>query len=316
LYFAATSESAVYTVVLLSNTTAEVKILCDRNTVDIATGLPVGSLLTSPDNLAIDADGKIYVLEDQAPPNSDIWQAVDMNNDGVAEYLARWLANGVAGSEPTGLFFSPNTLNRAIVVAQHPSSGNDALFEINFGTASPPVTVPVTPPVTAPVRPPSKAPTDVPSQSPSFRPVKAPVKAPVLVPVPVPVTFPVKAPMAPTVISPMAPTVTSPMAPTVSSPLAPPASSPMTPPVTSPLASPVTSPRAPPVTVPVTQPVRVPVPVPVLAPVPVVVPVANATTAPTKAPVRPRCGLFGLSFFCPRMDRCGFFERLLGIGGC
>jgi secreted PhoX family phosphatase len=36
LYFAATSENAVYTVVLLSNLTAEVKVFCDRNTIDIA----------------------------------------------------------------------------------------------------------------------------------------------------------------------------------------------------------------------------------------------------------------------------------------
>ena len=143
LYFTATSENAVYAVVLLDQTTADVKVFCDRNTIDIATGLPVGGNFTSPDNLAIDFEGTIYVIEDQAPPVSDIWQAVDTDNNGVADYVARWLSNGVAGSEPTGLFFSPNTLTRAIVSVQHPSSGNDAIYEINFGSPAPPQNIPI-----------------------------------------------------------------------------------------------------------------------------------------------------------------------------
>ena len=36
-----------------------------RDTIDIATGVAVGSALASPDNLAIDADGNIYIVEDQ-----------------------------------------------------------------------------------------------------------------------------------------------------------------------------------------------------------------------------------------------------------
>jgi Bacterial protein of unknown function (DUF839) len=161
LYFAATSEHAVYSVALLSNTSADVKVFCDRSTVNIATGLPVGSAFTNPDNMAIDADGKIYVVEDQPPPVADIFQAIDANNDGVAEYLARWLGLGVDGSEPTGLFFHPNILTRAILAIQHPSSGNDAVFEINFGPSPAPAPAPAPAPVPAPV------------------PVRAPVVAPV-----------------------------------------------------------------------------------------------------------------------------------------
>ena len=138
LYFTATSENTVYAVTLLSNTTADVKVFCDRTTINIATGLAVGTNFSSPDNLAIDFEGTIYVVEDQAPPASDIWQAVDSNNDGVAEYLALWLANGVTGSEPSGLMFHPNDVNTAIVAIQHPASTNDALFEIKFGSAIPP----------------------------------------------------------------------------------------------------------------------------------------------------------------------------------
>ena len=138
LYFTATSENTVYAVTLLSATNADVKVFCDRNTINIATGLPVGANFTSPDNLAIDFEGTIYVIEDQGPPVADIWQAVDANNDGVAEYLGLWLSLGATGAEPTGLMFHPNDVNTAVVAIQHPSSSNDALFEIKFGSASPP----------------------------------------------------------------------------------------------------------------------------------------------------------------------------------
>jgi Bacterial protein of unknown function (DUF839) len=144
LYFAATSEHAVYAVTLLNKDNADVKIFCDRNTIDIATGLPVGGNFTNPDNVAVDFEGTIYVVEDQPPPVADIWQAVDADNNGVADYLARWLGLGASGSEPTGLFFSPNTLTRAIVSIQHPDSGNDAIFEINFGSPQPrPQNIPI-----------------------------------------------------------------------------------------------------------------------------------------------------------------------------
>ena len=194
LYFSATSENAVYAVVLLNKTNAEVKVFCDQKTINIATGAPVGGALVSPDNLAIDADGKIYVVEDQPPPVADIWQAVDSDNDGVAEYLALWLSLGVNGSEPTGLFFSPNTLTRAIVAVQHPNSGNDAIYEINYAAVVAPVTPPVAPPVTAPVSPPVAAPVTPPVTPPVAAPVKVPVPVALPVKAPVPVVAPVKAP--------------------------------------------------------------------------------------------------------------------------
>jgi secreted PhoX family phosphatase len=128
LYFAATSESAVYSVFLLDGSKAEVKIFVNRDTIDFATGSAVGEALTSPDNLAIDSTGHVYLVEDQGPPKSDIWQAVDADGDDVAEYVGRWLTQGVTGAEPTGLFFDPNNNHRAILAVQHPSSRNDTVF--------------------------------------------------------------------------------------------------------------------------------------------------------------------------------------------
>ena len=131
LYVATTSENAVYGINLKTN---EVKLFANRNTIDGATGLPVGTALITPDNLASDAAGNLYIIEDNEP--GDIWKASDSNKDGVAESITRWASLGVAGSEPTGLI-STNNPNEFIVSIQHPTSGNDALWKI---TAAPQIT--------------------------------------------------------------------------------------------------------------------------------------------------------------------------------
>ena len=132
LYFTATSEDAVYAVAL-NGDTAEVKVFVDRSTIDVATGEAVGTPFNNPDNLAIDADGHIYVIEDQEPASADVWQAIDDDGDLVADRIGRWLTHGVPGAEPTGLTFDPNVPNRAIISIQHPASGNDALWQVTLG---------------------------------------------------------------------------------------------------------------------------------------------------------------------------------------
>ncbi|MGE0385971.1 MAG: alkaline phosphatase PhoX [Gammaproteobacteria bacterium] len=125
--------SRVYTLNLSTN---EVSLFADSSTLDLATNLAVGGGLRNADNLAIDADGNIYIIEDRnGGDDDDIWMAVDLNKDGdlldAGEGLARWATNGVAGSEFTGLFFDLVDPNRAFVNIQHPASGNDRLLEIN-----------------------------------------------------------------------------------------------------------------------------------------------------------------------------------------
>ena len=143
LYFAATSENTVYVITLLDEMNASVKVFCNQDTLNIATGARVGTDFVAPNNLAIDFDGSIYVVEDQATPNSDIWQVVDTNKDGVADHVALWLSNGVAGSEPTGLMFHPNDLTTAIVAVHDPTSKNDALFEVKFSPPPPVQNIPI-----------------------------------------------------------------------------------------------------------------------------------------------------------------------------
>lgn len=127
LYLATTSEHTVYAIELNSSSTAYVRVLANRNTLDAATNKAAGSALSNPDNLASDANGTLYIIEDNAP--GDIWIVKDENNDNVAESIARWASLGTVGAEPTGLI-STNNANEFLVCIQHPGSGNDAIWKI------------------------------------------------------------------------------------------------------------------------------------------------------------------------------------------
>jgi secreted PhoX family phosphatase len=128
IYVATTTTHEVYSINLATN---EVKLFLDRNTIDNATGLAVGSAFTNPDNLAIDADGNIYVVEDQPGGIADIWLGVDANRDGVAESMSRWASLSTVGAEPTGLYFDIFNPNLAYVHVQHPDSGVDRTIEFS-----------------------------------------------------------------------------------------------------------------------------------------------------------------------------------------
>jgi secreted PhoX family phosphatase len=95
------------------------------------TGLAVGNVFANPDNLAIDADGNIYIVEDQPGGSADIWFATDANRDGVAESIGRWASLTSGGAEPTGLYFDKFNPNVAYVNVQHPTDGNDRMLQIS-----------------------------------------------------------------------------------------------------------------------------------------------------------------------------------------
>jgi uncharacterized protein len=129
LYMATTTTDQVFSIELTGGT-AMVREFASNLTIDAATGNSVdapGDIFENPDNLAIDANGNIYILEDSG--TGDIWFAEDTDNDGVAERLARWASLGVIGAEPTGFYFDPVNPGLAYVNVQHPSSGNDNLIQ-------------------------------------------------------------------------------------------------------------------------------------------------------------------------------------------
>ncbi|HEX5997765.1 MAG TPA: alkaline phosphatase PhoX [Jiangellales bacterium] len=134
LYVTTTTTNEVYRLALDTDT---IDVFANRATSDLATGAPVGSALASPDNLAIDPDGNIYIIEDRGGGvDDDIWLARDLNQDGdlndADEGIGRWASNGTPGSEFTGLYFDPTDKRRAWVNIQHPDSDNDRTIEITI----------------------------------------------------------------------------------------------------------------------------------------------------------------------------------------
>lgn len=141
MYVATTSEAAVYSIELnpngdSDNTDAYVRQFAKGGVTPNSNGaiVPAGAQSTyglgSPDNLAIDADGNIYINEDQNP--GDIWMATDADKDGVAEKMDMFASLGPFGSEPTGFIADPR--GGFLVHVQHPSSNNDALWSIQADT--------------------------------------------------------------------------------------------------------------------------------------------------------------------------------------
>jgi len=125
LYFTATEELAVYSVEELGNGQAMVRLAVDENSPKNLGYAATSAHLTSPDNLAQDALGNIYVVEDW--PNGDnrggdIWFLRDTNSDGVAESLDHFLSLQVKGAENTGMIFNPANPTQFIVNVQHPES--------------------------------------------------------------------------------------------------------------------------------------------------------------------------------------------------
>ena len=125
LYVAMTSENTVYSIEMINGTKAKVGKLISPETPKNLGFPATTAVLNSPDNLAQDALGNIYIVED-APNGSntggDIWFARDANNDGVAESLDHFMSIRVDGSEGTGMIFNPANPLEFVVAVQHPDS--------------------------------------------------------------------------------------------------------------------------------------------------------------------------------------------------
>lgn len=127
VYFTATSERAIYSIEMRRRGRAMVRLMASADT-PRNEGFPATTgVLDAPDNLAQDALGNIYVIEDA--PNSgdvggDVWFIRDVNNDGVAESLDHFLSIQVGGAEHTGMIFNPKRPTQFVLSVQHPLSTN------------------------------------------------------------------------------------------------------------------------------------------------------------------------------------------------
>lgn len=152
VYFTATSEAAVYAIEIRNRRKAIVHLFASETETPKNVGFDATTgVLNSPDNLAQDALGNIYIIED-APNGSDvggdIWFVRDTNNDGKAESLDHFMSIQVAGAEATGMIFNPASPAEFVVAVQHPASTNldtvengqgDALWHFDLTNVQPPV---------------------------------------------------------------------------------------------------------------------------------------------------------------------------------
>lgn len=122
LYVATTTNDKVFSIDLKR---MDVKLFASQYTTDMATGVSAGDEFNSPDNLAIDADGNIYIVEDQPGGRENTWFAVDEDEDGVAEAIGKWASLSTYGAEASGLYFDPFNPHLAYINVQHPASGED-----------------------------------------------------------------------------------------------------------------------------------------------------------------------------------------------
>lgn len=131
LYFNATSENAVYSVEELGDGKAMVRLAASETATPKNLGYAgTTGHISSPDNLAQDALGNIYVVEDK--PNGDniggdVWFLRDANGDGVAESMDHFMSLQVKGAENTGMIFRPGHPTQFIINVQHPESTGDAI---------------------------------------------------------------------------------------------------------------------------------------------------------------------------------------------
>ena len=151
LYFAATGEATVYSVEMTGDNSAMVReFASEANTPKNVGFAPTTGIINSPDNLAQDAFGNIYIIEDAPNGGSvggDIWFIRDANNDGVAESVDHFMSIQVAGAEATGMIFNPEKPTEFVVSVQHPRSTDldsvpggqgDALWKFDITDVVPP----------------------------------------------------------------------------------------------------------------------------------------------------------------------------------
>lgn len=138
MFFAATSETTVYSVEMLPGNTATVRVFASGGTPKNV-GFPgTTGTLGSPDNLATDPLGNVYIIED-APNGSstggDVWFVRDVDDNGEGESLDHFLSIRVDGSEATGMEWSPVKPFEFVINVQHPDSADLDAVPGGFGDA-------------------------------------------------------------------------------------------------------------------------------------------------------------------------------------
>jgi len=130
LYFATTTDSRVL----------QIPLTTDTPVVTEFAGVNIGNVagesvnpthgLRSPDNLASDSAGNLYIVEDNSP--SDVWVATpDQNGDGVSDSVVLFATLTTPGAEGTGIYFARTMPKTLLINVQHAADGNDMTIAIS-----------------------------------------------------------------------------------------------------------------------------------------------------------------------------------------
>ncbi len=131
LYFATTTDKRVL----------QIPVNTDTPEITEFVGVNVGNVndesdvptygLHSPDNLASDNAGNLYIVEDNSS-KSDIWAAStrDKNHDGVADKVVLFGTLTTLGAEGTGIYFPRTIPGTMLINVQHADDGNDMTIAI------------------------------------------------------------------------------------------------------------------------------------------------------------------------------------------
>ena len=116
LYFASTATGRVYRLTDGGATVNNLEVFVEKTLFDVD-GTP--AQFEWPDNLAFDGDGNLWVLQDGG--QNHVW--VVSSTHTAATPAIKVFANTPAGSEPTGITFSPD-FNYLFISLQRPSASN------------------------------------------------------------------------------------------------------------------------------------------------------------------------------------------------
>jgi len=130
LYFATTTDSRVL----------QIPLTTDTPVITEFAGVNVGNVaresinpthgLRSPDNLASDSAGNLYIVEDNSP--SDVWVATpDQNGDGISDSVALFATLTTPGAEGTGIYFARTMPKTLLINVQHAADSNDMTIAIS-----------------------------------------------------------------------------------------------------------------------------------------------------------------------------------------
>lgn len=147
LYVAVTSEDKVYSIEIKQTHRKDGIVPTDKAIVRVMAsnatpknlGFPATTgIINSPDNIALDSQGNVYVIED-APNSSstggDIWMLRDKDGNGVAESVDHFLSVRANGCEATGMIFNPANPLEFVVAVMHPTSTDLAVIPNGLGDA-------------------------------------------------------------------------------------------------------------------------------------------------------------------------------------